>query len=181
MTRKSAGRGIPVSPQPLLLLLPQLHVPLDHFQDMFCLVICQARQVQLPAHGSWPRHAELLVQEVRTRRGKSTTAPVAEAGTTLGEDRGMEKQIYSFWTEEHLKKHFCAPSIHSLEEYLSDMLIKSFENHASHHAKKISSICLTVIKFIFHRGNLVTIVRTTEAKKGWKDAGELRWRAGPCK
>ena len=43
------------SPEPVLLLLPQLHVSLHHLQDVFCLIVRQARQVQLPPHLSWLR------------------------------------------------------------------------------------------------------------------------------
>lgn len=98
-TRKKRWQGNPLSPQPLLLLLSQLHVPLDHFQDVLRLVVRQARQVQLPAHRSWPRHAELLlllVQEGWTRRGTGAAAPGAEAGTTLEEDErdGEIKNVF---------------------------------------------------------------------------------------
>lgn len=51
-----------LSPQPVVFLLPQLHVSLHHLQDVLGLVVRQGRQVQPPAHGSWPRHAELLVR-----------------------------------------------------------------------------------------------------------------------
>lgn len=53
----SKQAGTTSSPQPLLLLLPQLHVPLDHLQDVLGLVVRQAGQVQLPAHGPLPRRA----------------------------------------------------------------------------------------------------------------------------
>lgn len=84
---KRSWQGNPVSPQPVLLLLSQLHVPLDHFQDVLRLVIRQARQVQLPAHLSWPQRDELQLRRERTRRGTGTGAPGAEAGITLGEHR----------------------------------------------------------------------------------------------
>lgn len=90
-TRKKCWQEIPISPQPLLLLLSQLHVPLDHFQDVLGLIICQARQVQLPAHRSWPQHVGLLLVRKRRRDGGAAAGLGAEAGTTLGKDRGMEK------------------------------------------------------------------------------------------
>lgn len=85
-----------ISPQPLLLFLPQLHVTLNHFQHMLCLVICQARQVQLASHRPWPRHTELLlVKEGRKRRRRTRRRRVtgvgaqgAEAGTTLWTGKG---------------------------------------------------------------------------------------------
>lgn len=100
---------------------------------MLCLVIRQARQVQLPAHRSWPRHAELLVQEGRTRRGAGTAALGAEAGTTLGEDRGVEKL-----KRVHLWNKFTPFELNiNMSEYLKELLctwysvIYGFHQHLS--------------------------------------------------
>lgn len=88
---KNTTRGVPtgekpLSPQPLLFLLSQLHVPLDDLQDVLRLVVRQARQVQLPAHRLWPSP-----RRAAGPRGEDEDAAAlgAEAETTLREERGM--------------------------------------------------------------------------------------------
>lgn len=79
------------SPQPLLLLLSQLHVTLNHLQDVLRLVVRQARQVQLAAHRFRLFHSELpmMTMAVNARRRRAAGAVVleAEVGTRLEKDK----------------------------------------------------------------------------------------------
>lgn len=97
------GRG-PVSPQPVLFLLPQLHVPLHHLQDVLRLVVRQGRQVQPPAHRSWLRHAGLLVWAgAGSRRGTATADLGAGAGTTLKEGQKDGKRGFGSGSAEEIR------------------------------------------------------------------------------
>lgn len=105
------GRG-PVSPQPVLFLLPQLHVPLHHLQDVLRLVVRQGRQVQPPAHCSWLGHAGLLVwggvwaggdRGAGSRRGTATADLGAGAGTTLKEGQKDGKRGFGSGSVEEFR------------------------------------------------------------------------------